>query len=154
MEALPSQASGSCCGERHPCYRASSFVSWRATDGATLASSHIIVGIVWATWHLPFISEISHHTTEGLFAFLPRFYLGCIAGAIMYGEIRAATGSVWPAVLMHWTGNAVANPLMSDFASLVPGWEQLGSPGVDGMLVLILSATLGLAVHRWRSSRE
>jgi len=124
-----------------------------ATLGLNFMLAHVIVGVIWASWHLPFIAEISHHTTEGLSVFLPRFYLGCISGAIMYGEIRAITGSVWPAVIMHWAGNAVANPLMSEFARLTPGREVLGSPGVDGLLILMASAAIGLAVHRWKAPR-
>jgi len=123
------------------------------TLGLNFMLAHVIVGVIWASWHLPFITEISHHTSESLAVFIPRFYLGCIAGAIMYGEVRAITGSVWPAVLMHWAGNAVANPLMSGFANLIPGREPLSSPGIDGLLILVASAAIGLALHRWRTSR-
>ena len=70
---------------------------------------HILVGVIWASWHLPYMRELWAHTSEGLVTLLPRFILGTIVFAVVYGEIRIRTGSVWPAVLMHWMGNTFAN---------------------------------------------
>ena len=73
---------------------------------------HLVVGIIWASWHLPFITIFAAYTNEGLAGFIPRYFLGVMAFAIVYGEIRLRTNSVWPAVIMHWTGNMIATPLM------------------------------------------
>jgi len=116
---------------------------------------HVLVGLIWASWHFPYLRELWSHTSEGLLTLLPRFILGTIVFAVVYGEIRIRTGSVWPAVLMHWTGNTVANTLLSGFAgegfvSLEPGKEWLGSFGVEGILMIALFAVLGAVLYLQR----
>ena len=120
---------------------------------------HALVGVIWASWHLPYLRELWAHTSEGLVTLLPRFVLGTFVFAVVYGEIRIRTGSVWPAVLMHWTGNTLANTLLSGFAgkgfvALVPGLEWLGSFGVEGMLMIVLFGLAGgvLYLKRRRQS--
>ena len=120
---------------------------------------HALVGVIWASWHLPYLRELWAHTSEGLVTLLPRFVLGTFVFAVVYGEIRIRTGSVWPAVLMHWTGNTLANTLLSGFAgegfvALVPGLEWLGSFGVEGILMIGLFGLAGgvLYLKRRRQS--
>ena len=104
---------------------------------------HALVGMIWASWHFPYLRDLWAHTSEGLATLLPRFVLGAILFSVVYGEIRIRVGSVWPAVLMHWTGNTFANTLLTGFAgegfiSFVPGKEWLGSFGVEGVLMIVL----------------
>ncbi len=120
---------------------------------------HMLVGLIWASWHLPYLRELWAHTSEGLVTLLPRFILGTIVFAVVYGEIRIRTGSVWPAVLMHWVGNTLANTLLTgsageEFVSLVPGKEWLGSFGVEGMFVIVLFGLLGSVLYMKRRSRR
>jgi membrane protease YdiL (CAAX protease family) len=113
---------------------------------------HVLVGVIWASWHFPYLRELWAHTSEGLATLLPRFILGTIVFAVVYGEIRIRTGSLWPAVLMHWVGNTLANTLLTGFAGegfvfLVPGKEWLGSFGVEGVLVIALFGLLGSVLY-------
>jgi membrane protease YdiL (CAAX protease family) len=112
--------------------------------------AHALIAVVWASWHLPYIREFSIYTTEGLETFIPRFYLGAFAFSIVYGEIRLLTATFWPAVLMHWVGNSIANPLVAGFILLSPGQEFLGSVGVDGLFMIAFFGLLGAAINRWR----
>ncbi|MEZ4833709.1 MAG: CPBP family intramembrane glutamic endopeptidase [Caldilineaceae bacterium] len=109
---------------------------------------HVLVGVIWASWHFPYMAELWGHTDESLLTLLPRFVLGTIVFAVFYGEIRLRTGSVWPAVIMHWLGNTVANSLLSGFngegfINLSPGTIWLTSPGVEGTLMIVVFAVLG-----------
>ena len=111
--------------------------------------SHAIVGVIWASWHLPYIRELWAHSAEGLATLIPRFIIGTFVFAIVYGEIRIRTGSFWPAVLMHWIGNAIGNTLLSGYAgrgfvTLTPGRELLGSFGVEGVFMIVLFGILGV----------
>ncbi|MFC2023170.1 type II CAAX prenyl endopeptidase Rce1 family protein [Chloroflexota bacterium] len=120
---------------------------------------HVLVGLIWASWHFPYMRELWAHTSEGLVTLLPRFVLGTIISAIVYGEIRIRTGSVWPAVLMHWVGNTLANTLLAGFAgagfvSLVSGRAWLGSFGVEGVLVIALFGLLGISLYLRRRQGE
>jgi membrane protease YdiL (CAAX protease family) len=122
--------------------------------GLNVFLAHVIVAVIWASWHLPYIHALSEYTSEGLGTYLPRFYLGCFAFTIVYGEIRFRTHSVWPAVLMHWVGNSIANPLVAQFVRLEPGMEALGSPGVDGLWIIATFIFLGMALYIVRVRRE
>jgi membrane protease YdiL (CAAX protease family) len=119
--------------------------------GINVYVAHALVAVVWASWHLPYIRELSPYTTEGLATYIPRLYLGAFAFSIVYGEIRILTATFWPAVLMHWVGNSIANPLVAGFVSFSEGREFLGSVGVDGLLMIAFFGLLGVAINRWRS---
>jgi membrane protease YdiL (CAAX protease family) len=120
---------------------------------------HALVGVIWASWHLPYLRELWAHTSEELVTLLPRFILGTIVFAVVYGEIRIRTGSVWPAVFMHWIGNTFANTLLIGvagvgFVSFVPGKEWLGSFGVEGVLMIALFALLGGVLYLGRRGQS
>jgi membrane protease YdiL (CAAX protease family) len=119
--------------------------------GINVYVAHALVAVVWASWHLPFIRELSTYTTEGLATYIPRLFLGAFAFSIVYGEIRMITATFWPAVLMHWVGNSIANPLVAGSVSFSAGKEYLGSVGVDGLFMIAFFGLLGVAIHRWRS---
>jgi membrane protease YdiL (CAAX protease family) len=119
--------------------------------GINVYVAHALVAVVWASWHLPYIRELSSYTTEGLATYIPRLYLGAFAFSIVYGEIRILTATFWPAVLMHWVGNSIANPLVAGFVSFSAGKEYLGSVGVDGLFMIAFFGLLGIAINRWRS---
>jgi membrane protease YdiL (CAAX protease family) len=132
-------------------------VGWRGylapkmySIGINVYLAHALVAVVWASWHLPYIRELSFYTTEGLDTYIPRLYLGAFAFSIVYGEIRILTGTFWPAVLMHWVGNSIANPLVAGFISFAAGREYLGSVGVDGLFMIAFFGLLGVAINRWR----
>lgn len=113
---------------------------------------HALVGVIWASWHLPYMNELWAHTSEGLATLLPRFVLGTIISAIVYGEIRLRTQSVWPAVLMHWVGNTIANGLLTTVVVLTPGQAWFGSFGVEGVFMMAIFGLVGagLLVRRKR----
>jgi membrane protease YdiL (CAAX protease family) len=120
---------------------------------------HALVGLIWASWHFPYLRELWAHTSEGLVTLLPRFVLGAIIFAVVYGEIRIRVGSVWPAVLMHWIGNTIANTLLAGFAGegfvrLAPGKEWLGSFGVEGVLMIALFGLLGSVLYLRRRGQS
>lgn len=114
---------------------------------------HLLVGIIWASWHLPFISIFASYTNEGLAAFIPRYFLGIMAFAIAYGEIRLRTKSVWPAVILHWIGNMIATPLMV-FMSFKEGSAYLVSFGASGLIMTLIFATLGVYLYWQREQKE
>jgi membrane protease YdiL (CAAX protease family) len=108
--------------------------------GINVYVAHALVAVVWASWHLPYIRELSTYTTEGLATYV-------------YGEIRMITATFWPAVLMHWVGNTIANPLVAGFVLFSAGKEYLGSVGVDGLFMIAFFGLLGVAINRWRSRK-
>lgn len=132
---------------------------WRGYLAPKLASIGIntylasaIVALVWATWHMPYIRELTWaYSTEALSIFIPRYYLALFAFAILYHEIRLMTGTIWPAVLMHGITNAFGHPLTADFLTIAPGKDYLVS--ASGLLMIAFTGLLGIALNRWRKKQ-
>jgi membrane protease YdiL (CAAX protease family) len=123
-----------------------------ALAGVDTYRASAMVAVVWATWHLPYIRELTWvYSSEDLMSFIPRFYLALFAFAILYNEIRIITGSVWPAVLMHCLANSFGHPLAADFLTIVPGREYLVS--ASGLFMIAFAGLSGIALNRWRTRR-
>jgi membrane protease YdiL (CAAX protease family) len=79
---------------------------------------HLLVGLVWGLWHLPlytvWMSRADFLRTTSLpwAWYVPTLVLGLMVLAVLYGELRARTGSIWPGVVLHTISNALANPLL------------------------------------------
>lgn len=123
-----------------------------ASIGINNYLGYAITAVVWATWHLPFIRELSWvYSSEDLVTFIPRFYLYTFAYSILWNEIRIVTGSVWPTVFIHCLTNAIQHPLAADFLKIVPGMEYLVS--FNGLFIIAFAGLLGVAINRWRVSK-
>ncbi len=136
-------------------------VGWRGYLSPKLTSLGInsylaaaLVAVVWASWHLPYIRELSWvYSSEEFITFIPRFYLTCFALSIVYGEIRNITGTFWLAVLMHAVGNSFGHPLSAEYVTLSVGKEYLGSIS-NGIIVIALFVILGVTINRWRFKKS
>jgi len=118
--------------------------------------SHAIVGLVWGAWHLPFVFVFWHYLTPNmLWYFVPLLLMGTISQSVVYGEIRLATDSVWPAWIMHTIGNAIGNTLLlSELIQLNPGKELLLSPGSESISSMILMFSIGYWLNHQRKNRK
>lgn len=129
---------------------------WRGYLAPKLASiglnpflGYAITAVVWATWHLPYIRELSWvYSQEDFLTFLPRFYLYTFAYSILWNELRMITGSVWPVVLLHGLTNAIQHPLAADFLKIAPGMETIFS--LNGLFIIALTGLLGMALSYGR----
>ncbi len=135
-------------------------LGWRGYLAPKLAAlglspflGYALTSVVWATWHLPFLRDLPWmYSAEPLATFLPRFYLSMFVYAILYGELRAVTGSVWPAVLAHAAANAFGHPL-SEHVVTSGRLAFLGSAS-DGVITLAMVAAAGIGVYFLRRGRE
>ena len=110
--------------------------------GVGRLANHVIVGVVWGLWHLPYLTLHWDFTDESLWTLAPRVVLGTTVAAVVYGEIRLRTGSVWPAVVMHATSSAIAGAFLDDDVLVQnEATPWIFSPGIDGLVVI---ATTGL----------
>ena len=109
-----------------------------------------LVAVVWASWHLPYIGELTWlNGTGDLGTFIPRFYLVSFALALVFGEIQNVTGSFWPAVLMHAVANSFGHPLAAEYVTFATGREYFASIS-NGLLFIMFAFLLGVAIHRWQ----
>jgi membrane protease YdiL (CAAX protease family) len=119
---------------------------------------HVLVGIIWFSWHLPYYlvlldpAALQNATTLSLGWFMFMGLLGIIPTAIVYGELRARTNSVWPAVLIHITANVFFDALVTQkfFGFSSTAAELIFSPALFGIVVIVLNLAVGLWLYRTR----
>ena len=122
--------------------------------GLNVFVAHVLVGLIWGGWHLTYLRAITPYTTESLATLVPRLLAGAIAASIVYGEIRIATDSVWPAWLMHTVGAAFVGPLiLQHFIEVAGGTEFVVAPVVEGGLMIVLLTLTGVGIHLLRRRR-
>jgi membrane protease YdiL (CAAX protease family) len=122
-------------------------------------AGHLIVGIVWGAWHIPYYlffldrAFLREFTTLSLMAFVPLVILVIISWAIVYGEILLLTNSIWPAVLMHAVEDAFLMPLFVNHHILIqPGKDWLISP-MSGVINIIFFLIIGVGLHQLRKRK-
>jgi membrane protease YdiL (CAAX protease family) len=121
--------------------------------GMNIWLSHVIVGLIWGAWHLPFVYAFwTYLTPDMLWAFVPLLLVGTVSQSVVYGEVRLATGSTLPAWMMHTIGNGVGNALLlGGFLRLNPGGALWFSPGAEGVVSIVLMFAVGYWLHRRRT---
>jgi len=111
----------------------------------SLLTTALIVGILWASWHLPSMLVIENYRELGA-GFLPGFVIGIVAGSVFLAWLYRASGgsilivSVWHATFNLFSGTAAAHGLV---AAVV-------STGV----MLCAVVVVGLEVRAWMRSRR
>ena len=113
----------------------------------------LISGVVWAGWHLPLI--VSGEYAVGRIPWLspPLFALTAISASFLFARVRLESGSVWPAVLLHSSWNALIQGTFDHFTQ--GGHAGRGSAlwtGESGILVAV--ATLVACAWLTRGARE
>ena len=134
-------------------------VGWRGylspkleTLGLNRFAASAIVAVVWATWHLPYIRDLTWvYSSENLASFIPRFYLVCFALSILFGALRNVTGNFWTAILIHAVGNAFGHPLAAEYIRYAAGMDFLSSIS-NGLIFVVLTGLLGAIIERRKPS--
>ncbi len=123
--------------------------------GMPRLASHIAVGMAWSLWHLPlyvhFMSRTDFRKVTSLSwpLFIPLFLGGVIASAVVLGELRLRTGSIWPGVVLHTVGGAVVNVLLVDGHLHFSGHsEALFSPAPNSLANIALFGFVGYLLLR------
>ncbi|WP_127932918.1 CPBP family intramembrane glutamic endopeptidase [Nonomuraea polychroma] len=81
--------------------------------------------------------------------FLPAFLVGIVALAVLYGEMRVRTGSIWPGVALHTVSNAISTPLLLHGHLRLEGhadvWVGIAPHAIASMVIFG-----GLGFHLYR----
>jgi membrane protease YdiL (CAAX protease family) len=119
--------------------------------------NHLIVGVVWWAWHLPYYyflfdrAQLDLYLTMDLNLFIVGALFLLFPTSILFGELRLASKSVWPGFILHALINGLSMPLiLSGFISLEGVLGVILSPTNDGYLVSILFGVVGLLIYRYR----
>jgi uncharacterized protein len=97
-----------------------------------------LVGLVWATWHMPLYYFMAKFLPVGnVLFFVPLFYGTIVAGSFFYGYMRIYTGSTWPASIAHAAHNTAWTTLGAFTVTSSPVLVNLYLVGDYGILILI-----------------
>src|SRR5215216_7067196 len=97
----------------------------------------VLVGLVWATWHMPLIFLTPIFPPGNLLLFFPLFYGTVVAASFFYGYLRIYTGSVWPASIGHSVHNVAWGTLGAFTITSSPELVHLYLAGDFGILILV-----------------
>jgi uncharacterized protein len=97
----------------------------------------LVVGLVWATWHMPliFLTPL-YHTAGTRLIVLPLFVGTIVAASFIFGYLRIYTGSVWPASIAHAVHNAAWGTLAAFTLTSNPVIVDEYLAGDNGILIL------------------
>lgn len=103
-------------------------------------------GIIWGLWHLPVMMEGLYYSGPYPVLSLVLFMVSVTSFGVIIGRLRLATGSIWPAILLHACWNAVIQDVFDSFSK---GKNVLLWTGESGILV-----ALALLASAWAVSRR
>jgi membrane protease YdiL (CAAX protease family) len=123
--------------------------------------NHLIVGVLWMSWHLPYYyyyldrDVLNGAITISLPAFIAVGYLVMFPTAILFGELRLLSKSVWPVFLLHNVINALSMPLLMNGFIEVSGLSGfIFTPTNEGVITSILFGAAGWMVYRHRTRKQ
>lgn len=97
----------------------------------------LVVGLVWATWHMPLILLTPVFPVGNKLLSLPLFYGTVVAASFFYGYLRIYTGSTWPASIAHAVHNAAWGVLGAFTATSYAVLVNKYLVGDYGLLILV-----------------
>lgn len=121
---------------------------------------YLIVGLVWALWHIPYYLFFLDDATIQSVTSLNKVYFMLLSIPVMivwtiaFVELRLLTGSVWPLVAMHTIEDAFVNPLLLDGYIHISADKELWISPIYGILSVFLYGLLGLGLRQIRKKKS
>lgn len=123
--------------------------------GVPAMKGYALVAVVWFTWHLPYFlffldrSLLQRYTSLEVVPFLLLGFIGMLPASVVYGELRLATGSVWPLVLLHTIQNAlVPGIVLEGIIRVAPQGSAWVAPGGESLGMALLFTGVGSLLLR------
>ena len=115
---------------------------------SSFTTASLIVGVVWALYHLPVILFSDYNSAAPIAFQVVVFFISAIAYTFVNNWLRARSGSVWPAVVLHASHNIfvseVYDPLMVRYALTDFFVTEFGV----GLMVISVLMALYVWAHR------
>ncbi len=123
--------------------------------------NHFIVSILWMSWHLPYYyyfldrATLNSAITTSIPVFLITGYIVMFPTAILFGELRLLSKSVWPVFILHNVINALSMPLlMNGFIKLNGPLGFVFTPTNEGMITAFLFGIAGWMLYQYRMKKQ
>ncbi len=124
--------------------------------------NHAIVGVIWWVWHLPYYYYFLDRTqlatylgNSSLTIFLLIALIDMFPTALLFGELRLLSKSVWTGFILHEIINAVSMPLLLNaFIKLNGTLGTIFSPTNDGIFTSLLLGAAGWMLYQYRMRKS
>ena len=116
----------------------------------SFTTASLISGIVWALFHLPVMLFSDYNSTAPIAFQVVVFFISAIANTFVYNWLRAKSGSVWSAVLLHASHNVFVSNVYDPLMARYPLTDFFVTEFGLGMLVI----NVLLALYVWAHRRE
>ena len=123
------------------------FMVTRLVDGGVPAPL-VTGGFIWAAWHVPLViwGGLVADDSPTWISVVQLMFLVTLIGYVL-GQVRMATGSVWPPILLHIIWNVVFQAV---FAANVTGRHEALWVGEFGVLTTVMVGIALLLAHNLR----
>jgi len=125
------------------------FLTIRLLKYKTFLQTSIIVGIIWAIWHIPILYIMLAKADINLLLALSIYSLGVIVETFMYTWFIKKSSSVWPCVILHTSYNFHIQEVFDKL--LIKDRSDFFITGEFGFGVLIISLILAFALYLKRN---
>lgn len=110
-------------------------------------------GLIWGLWHTPLILAGQYAAGPSVALSALIFLISVTAMSIVFGQLRLATGSIWPAIVLHASWNSV---IQQAFDRATAGEGATLWVGESGIFVALALAAAALIAARgsWPAIRR
>lgn len=89
----------------------------------------LMSGLIWGAWHIPAILIGNYYSGPSLALSIVLFMVTISSFSIIISLLRLSTGSIWPAVLLHASWNAIIQDAFDRFNSGKNAYLWTGNRG-------------------------
>jgi uncharacterized protein len=114
----------------------------------SFTTASLISGVVWALYHLPVMLLSDYNSTAPIAFQVVMFFISTIAYTFVNNWLRAKSGSVWPAVLLHASHNVFVSNVYDPLMVRYPLTDFFVTEFGIGMLVVNVLMALYVWAHR------
>ncbi|GED17558.1 CAAX protease self-immunity [Aneurinibacillus migulanus] len=100
----------------------------------------LVSGMIWGVWHLPLMVAGLYYASPILLLSIVLFMISVTSFGYVIAYLRLATGSIWPAVFLHSTWNAIIQNVFDLFTQGDSVLLWTGESGVFVALTLLATA--------------
>lgn len=111
----------------------------------------LLSGVIWACWHLPLILSGQYASSQKPVLSAGLFLIDVVAFAYLAARLRLDSGSVWPAIVIHASWNAIIQGVFD--ASTVGGELWIGESGILNCVANVVLVAL-LVRGAWQPKRS
>lgn len=100
----------------------------------------LMSGLIWGMWHIPAILIGNYYSGPSLAVSVVVFLVTISSFNVIISLLRLSTGSVWPAVLLHASWNAIIQDAFDRFTSGQNAYLWTGESGILVAVTLVIAA--------------